>query len=59
MTVPKEEAKKILDNMPEQVTWDDIMYQFYVKRKISMSLKALEEGSIVSHEDVRKRILGK
>ena len=39
MTMPKEEAKKILDNMPEQVTWDDIMYQFYVKRKISMSLK--------------------
>ena len=59
MTMPKEEAKKILDNMPEQVTWDDIMYQFYVKRKISMSLKALEAGSVVSHDDARKRILGK
>ena len=57
--MPKEEAKKMLDNMSEQVTWDDIMYQLYVKRKILESLKALEAGSVVSHEDARKRILRK
>ena len=58
MTIPKEEAKKIIENMPEHVTWDDIMYQLYVKRKIATSLQAFEEENIVSHDYARKRLLG-
>ena len=59
MCIIKEEARKIIDNMPEQATWDDIMYQFYVKKKIMVSLKAAEDGNIISHEDVKKRLLVK
>jgi hypothetical protein len=59
MSIIKEEARKIIDNMPEQATWDDIMYQFYVKKKIMVSLKAAEDGNIISHEDVKKRLLVK
>ncbi len=53
----KEEAKNLIDNLPEQATWDDIMYEFYVKKKISAGLKAAEEGRVVSHEEVKKRFL--
>lgn len=59
MSIIKEEARKIIDNMPEQATWDDIMYQFYVKKKIMVSIRAAEDGNIVSHEDVKKRLLVK
>jgi hypothetical protein len=59
MSMIKEEAKKIIDKMPEQATWDDIMYQFYVKKKIELSIKAAETGKILSHEDVKKRVLMK
>jgi hypothetical protein len=59
MSMVKEEAKKIIDKMPEQATWDDIMYQFYVKKKIELSLNAAEAGNILSHEDVKKRVLMK
>ena len=59
MSVIKEEARKIIDNMPEQATWDDIMYQFYVKKKIMVSLKAAEDGNIISHEDAKKRLFVK
>jgi len=52
----KEEAIKLLESLPEQVTWDDIMYQFYVKKKLATSLKALEDGKIISHEEVKKKI---
>ncbi len=31
----KEEAKKLIDTLPDKVTWDDIMYEFYVKKKVS------------------------
>lgn len=30
MGMVKDEAKEIIDNLPEQATWDDVMYQFYV-----------------------------
>lgn len=59
MSTIKEDAKRLIDKLPEQVTWDDIMYEFYVKKKIELGLKAVEEGRIVPHEDVKKRFLKK
>lgn len=57
MSIIKEEAKKLIDKLPDQATWDDIMYEFYVKKKLAIALKAAEEGKVVSHEEVKKRFL--
>jgi hypothetical protein len=57
MSMIKDEAKKIIDKLPEQATWDDVMYQIYVKKKIETSIKAVEEGKVISHEDVKKRFM--
>lgn len=59
MNFAKDDARKIIESLPEQATWDDIMYQFYVKKKITDSLEAAEEGRILTHEDVRKRVMKK
>lgn len=59
MSRVKEAAIKIITNLPDQATWDDIMYQLYVKKKIEISLKAAEDGKVYSHEEVKKRILNK
>ncbi len=59
MSQAKKTAIKIIENLPEQATWDDIMYQLYVKKKIEVSLKAAEDGKILSHAEVKKRILSK
>lgn len=59
MSSVKEEAKKLIDRLPDQVTWDDIMYQFYVKKKIAIGIKAVEEGSVIPHTEVKKRFLAK
>jgi len=53
----KEEAQKLIERMPEHVTWDDIMYEFYVRKKIDSAIQAAEEGRILSHEEVKKRLL--
>ena len=57
MSVVKEEAKKLIDELPEHATWDDIMYELYVKKKLAVALKAAEEGRVISHEEVKKRLL--
>jgi predicted transcriptional regulator len=59
MNIVKEEAKKLIDKLPDNATWDDIMYELYVKKKITAGLKAAEEGRAVSHEEVKKRLLSK
>ena len=57
MSTVKEEAKKIIDKLPEQATWDDVMYEFYVKKKMEIALKAVSEGRVISHDEVKKRLL--
>ena len=59
MNVTKKEAKKLIDSLPDQATWDDIMYEFYIKKKLTIALKAADEGSIVSHKEAQKRLLSK
>ena len=59
MSIIKEQAKKLIDRLPDQATWDDIMYEFYVKKKLAVALKAAEEGNVVSHKQVKKRLLSK
>ena len=54
MSTTKEEAIKLISKLPEEVTWEDIMYRLYVKRKIEAGIKAAEQGRIVSHEEVKQ-----
>ena len=57
MSPEKEEARKLLDNLPENATWDDIMYEIYVRKKIAAGIKAADEGRVIQHEEVKKRFL--
>ena len=38
---------------------NDILYEFYVKKRIDIALKAADEGRVVSHEEVKKRFLSR
>lgn len=57
MNIAKEEARRLIEKLPEQATWDDIMYEFYVRKKLEVALKAADEGRVVPHEEVKKRFL--
>lgn len=57
MDAVKEEAKRLIDKLPDDATWDDIMYEVYVRQKIDVGLTAAEEGRVVPHDDVKKRLL--
>ncbi len=59
MNLIKEEAKKLIEKLPDTATWDDIMYELYVKKKIAAGLTAADEGRVVSHEEAKKRLLTK
>jgi predicted transcriptional regulator len=58
MQTAKQAAKQIIDHVPDQATWDDIMYELYVKQKIEKGLNAIDEGRVISNEEAKKRLLG-
>lgn len=55
MTV-KEETKVLLDKLPDNCTYDDVMYEIYVKQKIQKGLDDVASGKTYSHEDAKKRL---
>lgn len=54
-TSVKNEAKRLVENLPETANWDDLMYEVYVRQKIEEGIKAADEGRVLTHEEVRKR----
>jgi len=58
MSTVKEEARKLLDSLPEDATWDHLMYEIYVRTKIEEGIAADEAGDVVPHEEVEKRFAG-
>ena len=54
----KKSAQEVLDRLPEDADWDRIMYELYVNQRIEQGLKAAAEGRVVSHEEVKRQLLG-
>lgn len=51
----KEEARRLLDKLPEQITWDDLMHEIYVRQSIEVGLEDSEAGKITDVDDVRTK----
>jgi len=53
-TVVIDNAVSLINSMPKSSTWDDIMYEIYVKQKMEKGLEDSKFGKVTSHEDVKK-----
>lgn len=57
MQTAKETARQVIDRLPDQASWNDILYELYVKQKIEAGLAAATAGKTVAHEDAKRRLL--
>jgi predicted transcriptional regulator len=55
MQTVKEQVKEMLDVLPEDTTYDDIHYHLFVREKIDKGIKDIEEGRIVTEEEMDAR----
>jgi len=51
----KEEARRLVDKLPNSSTWDDLMYEIYVRQAVEEGLKDSKEGRLTHVKDVRKK----
>lgn len=43
--------------MPDDMTWEDLMYQLYVREKIEIGLQQMESGEVFDDEEVFQELL--
>jgi predicted transcriptional regulator len=51
----KQEARRLVDNLPENATWDDLMYEIYVRQAIEAGLADSEAGRTLAVKEVRAK----
>ncbi len=51
----KEQAKRLLERLPDDLTWDDLMHEIYVRQSIDAGLADSDAGKVVEVSDVRKQ----
>ena len=52
----KPAARELVDRLPEGASWEDLMYQIYVREAIDAGLRDADSGRVVSQEEAIKRL---
>jgi predicted transcriptional regulator len=55
LIVQKEEAHRLIDQLPLDATWDDLMQQLYVREAIERGLEDSRAGRTLEVAEVRKK----
>ena len=51
----KEEAKRLIEKLPEDMSWDDLMHEIYVRQSIEAGLADSEAGRVTDVGEVRTK----
>ncbi|HOS14904.1 MAG TPA: hypothetical protein PK936_10665 [Smithellaceae bacterium] len=51
----KEEAHKMIDQMPADATWDDLMHEIYVREVIELGLADSKAGRTKDVKEIRAK----
>lgn len=54
-TSVKEAAHQLIDQLPDEVSWDDLAYQIELRASIERGLADADAGRFISQEDVEKK----
>jgi len=53
----KQEAQEMIQNLPDNCTYEDIQYHLYVVEKIKNGISRAENGEVSSHQDAKQRMV--
>lgn len=51
----KQQAHILVDSLPDDATWDDLMYKIYVRKAIEAGIEDADAGRTVDVKEVRRR----
>ena len=56
MNTAKQQVRRLLDQLSDDATLEDIQYHVYVCEMIERGLRDLVAGRVISHSEVKERI---
>jgi len=56
MQTAKQEVMELLKDLPDDSTLEEIQYHLYVRQKVQIGIKDVEQGNIFSQAEVEKRM---
>ena len=51
----KQKARNLIDKLPDNSTWDDLMYEIYVRQVVEAGLADSQAGRLISVQKVRAK----
>lgn len=51
----KDEARRLVERLPDDATWDDLMHEIYVRQAIDAGLDDSRAGRLTDVSEVRTR----
>jgi hypothetical protein len=52
----KQQILKVIEEMPDDISEEDVMYAMYIRRSIDLGMEDYRAGRIVSSEEVKKSV---
>ena len=52
----KAEAHRLVDNLSDSASWDDLAYEVYVRQAIDAGLVDADAGRLLEHDDALARV---
>ena len=56
MVAVKQEAQKMIQNLPDNCTYEDIQYHLYVIEKVKNGINRAENSEVSSQQDAKQRM---
>lgn len=52
----REEARRLAEQLPDDATWEDVLYQVYVRQSVEAGLEDVRAGRLIPTDEVRRRL---
>ena len=52
MQINKEDLHKLIDDLPEPVDTDEVLYRLYLREKLNAAEEDARDGRVVTHDEV-------
>ncbi len=56
MPTAKQEVRKMLDEIAEDASFEDIQHHIYVRQKIERALQDVKKGRVIAQEEAERRM---
>ena len=56
MATAKEEIRRMIDTLPDDVTWEDLQYSIYVRERVDRGRREADQENLLGQDEVEARM---